>query len=266
MSDQGRCLYRTIPGCCCFECVPTFNNIALLGMPSCSVRLPLPELCQFCMRLCIPCCTLFYSHPIPTRPSTCCYAGVAAVLQHCPQLTSLHLLSCTGPFTGILASQPVSATRAPRATAAADAAQAEAEWSRPPAFQVQELIIKFGASALTDRGLAALLHPQMAALRCLVLAGCSHLSDAAWDIVAQHAGTLECLQLDSCGALPTVQKGRAQPCAAAALSAGAAVKALSTCHRLQALTIRNCVSPAVSQAQRNSLCAACTALQTLDMS
>lgn len=171
-------------------------------------------------------------------------AGVAAVLQSCTQLTSLQLLGCTGPLTDALgASLRGSAPRTP--------------------FRLQELRISWGAGQLTDAGLAALLHLDCAALRVLVLKGCSHLTDA-WAAVARHAPTLECLQLEHCGVLAAHAKRGASIDTDGPVTAIAALDALIHCKRLLALTLRGCTLP-WRAVDVSLLQVACTALQSLDL-
>ena len=179
-------------------------------------------------------------------------AGVAAVLQGCTQLTSLQLLGCTGPLTDALGASLRSggggAQRAP--------------------FRLRELQVAWGAGQLTNAGLATLLHPSCAALQVLVLKGCSRLTDGAWAAVGQQAGTLECLQLEHCGALAAQAKrgagsGSSSSCHEP-MTASAALGALAACSRLLALTLRGCTPP-WSSAQVARLQEACTALQSLDL-
>lgn len=164
------------------------------------------------------------------------------MLQSCRQLTSLQLLGCTGPLTDALgAGLRISTPRTP--------------------FRLQELQIAWGAGQLTDAGLAALLHPDCAALRVLVLKGCSRLTDGAWRAVRDHAPTLECLQLEHCGALAAQGKKGG---AGEAWTASAALDALVHCKRLLALTLHGCTPP-WSAADAELLQTACTALQSLDL-
>lgn len=167
------------------------------------------------------------------------------MFRHCSQLTSLELSGCTGPFTDVLGEAFVG--------------------HRPPAYKLQELVLSWGAGHLTDAGLAALLHPDRAALRTLVLKGCSSLSDAAWHIVAQHHASLQCLHVENCGALPKHTKsGMPSSGANAPMTAAAAEEALSTCEQLIALTIAITTLP-WSAAEVERLRAGCTALQTLHL-
>lgn len=123
----------------------------------------------------------------------------------------------------------------------------------------------WGAVQLTDAGLPALLRFDRAALRVLVLKGCSSLSDGAWEAIAQHGGTLECLHLESCGSLPALGKaGSSSHGGHAPLTVGAALEGLAACMRLLALSVRGCTLP-WSPAEVERLQAACTALQTLDL-
>lgn len=171
-------------------------------------------------------------------------AGVSAALSHCTQLTSLQLRSCTGPLTDALAG-----ALAPR----------------PPAIRLQELEVGWGAAGVGDAGLTALTAVDRAALRVLVLKGCSALSDSLWDAVLAHASTLECLALESCGAQPTL--GKSAVPAHPPLSTAAALEALERaggCPRLLALTMRECTAP-WSAGDAARLRAACPALQSLDL-
>lgn len=206
------------------------------------------------------------------------------MLQHCLQLTSLQLLGCTGPFTDRLAAPAVAAAAAMPVSPALGSSSS----SRAPAFRLQELQISWGAAQLTDAGLAALLHPAGAALRCLVLKGCSRLTDAAWAAVAQQAGSLQCVHLESCGALPALRKAGGAPATGAAdaagsacstaegqsssssaqpgvMTAGAAIEALAACQHLLALTVRACVAPPWAASDVDRLRTACTALQSLEL-
>ncbi|GAB4819895.1 hypothetical protein N2152v2_006941 [Parachlorella kessleri] len=118
--------------------------------------------------------------------------GASAILASCRQLTSLQLQSCTGPITDALVLFPPLAPRA-------------------PAFRLQHLAISWSNLQLTDQGLRGLLDPSIAALRCLVLRGCSKLSDTGlWPALKQHAATLECLELGDCGSLQAKRKQAAQ--------------------------------------------------------
>jgi hypothetical protein len=171
------------------------------------------------------------------------FAGIAAVLQNC-QLTALELHGCTGTFT--------------------DALARHLPTDRRLACRLQDLRISWGAPRLTAAGLAALLHPNRAALRCLSLKGCSGLDDSAWQVIGQHADTLECLELDSCGALARAQKTAGPAVVAAAktpgssagsgaLTTAAALEALAPCRRLLALTLRNSTVPAWTPADYDLL-------------
>lgn len=171
------------------------------------------------------------------------------MLEQCTQLTSLQLLGCTGPLTdGVAAAGP--------------------RW-RPPAFRLRDLHIGWaGAGRLTDGGLAALLHPDRAALRSLVLKGCSSLTDGAWVAVAQHGGTLECLHLDRCGTLPRHAKSGAPPDPGhAPMTAHAAAAAAASCRRLLALTVAHCCMwpPGGPRELESHLRDSCPTLQTLHL-
>lgn len=101
------------------------------------------------------------------------------------------------------------------------------------------------------------------ALTVQELKGCSSLTDAAWALIAQHGGTLECLAVEYCGAGPRMAKsaapqGGGQP----PMTAGAAVEALTSCRTLLALTVRSC-TPVWTAAEVERLRAGCPALQTL---
>ena len=168
-------------------------------------------------------------------------AGLAAVLAGCRLLTCLRLYSCAGPLTDALALAP---PLTPRALA----------------FRLRELHLSWSNQhQLSDRGLAALLDPAVAALRCLVLRGCSALSDGGlWPALRTQSGTLECLEVEHCGSLLALQKlgvlgqqqagggegGGAGGTTAGLpppLSAQAAVAALGACPRLRAVTVRGSV-------------------------
>lgn len=188
-------------------------------------------------------------------------AGVSCVLQHCCQLTSLQLHSCVGPLSDALATPSLLPPRA-------------------PAFRLQELQLSWSGGQLTGQGLSALLHPEVATLRCLVLQGFTRLTDSGlWPALQQHSATLECLQLVHCGSLQAGSQlavllggsfahlhlpssassngvGGRVPATTAALprqahlaagmppplTALAAVQALAACTRLAALTVRGSVS------------------------
>ena len=269
---------------------------------SASLRACMPA-CLACLPACLPrqhACLPTVSHvtftlpllnvdPPPPLPSP---AGVAAVLRHCSQLTCLRLSGCTGPFSDGLADAAFGARAAGSsagagagaagaaatggaasgvaAGAAAAAAGAGAEPSqppegRPPAFRLQELHLSWGACQLSDAGLAALLRPERATLRCLALKGLSRLSDACWATIARHAATLRCLHMDCCGALPGAGKGRRGGGGGTApLSAGAATEGLSGCSALLALSLRGSVAWEEEGAAR--LHAACPSLETLELS
>ncbi|PRW20598.1 F-box LRR-repeat 2 [Chlorella sorokiniana] len=152
----------------------------------------------------------------------------------------MQLCNCVGPLTDRLG--------------AACAAR------RGIARRLQELHISWGASQLSDEGLAALLHPDVARLHSLVLKGCSQLTDAAWQLIAQHSSSLRCLDVECCGtaAAETKAAGRQHP----PMTAAAAAEALSSCHALLALTVRSCTA-AWTAAEVEQLRAGCTALQSL---
>lgn len=93
-----------------------------------------------------------------------------------------------------------------------------------------------------------------------VLKGCSRLTDAAWQLIAQHHGSLECLAVESCGTAAAAAKAAARQ--HAPMTSAAAADALSCCRALLALTVRSCTAPwtATEVARlRNG----CTALQSL---
>lgn len=166
-------------------------------------------------------------------------AGVAAVLRGCLQLTSLQLHCCAGPFTDALApSSP-----------------------RPLPSRLGELHITWGASQLSDAGLATLLHPRTAVLRELVLHGCSRLTDAAWAAIQQQAATLRCLRLEACGALPSLRKARGA--AARPLTADGLQATVAACQHLLALTVRS--STEVSDSHHIKWADTCPFLQTVDV-
>lgn len=178
------------------------------------------------------------------------------MLSTCSQLTSLRLYSCAGPVTDALGA---------------------ALHHRAPAFRLQDLQLSFSNLQITGAGLGALLHPSVAALRCLALRGCGRLADGQlWPAVGQHAATLHVLELEDCGTLPAKIKlaallQQAQPAAGAGaagvaclrgvptgdadgagdaelaasqpapLSAGAAVDCLAACKRLRAVTVRGSI-------------------------
>lgn len=93
-----------------------------------------------------------------------------------------------------------------------------------------------------------------------VVNGCSRLTDAAWGLIAQHGSSLQCLALESCGTAAAAAKSAAQR--HAPMTAAAAVKALSSCNILLALTVRLCTAPWTAAAV-DQLRAGCTALQSL---
>ncbi len=88
-------------------------------------------------------------------------AGVISVLERCPRLTSLQLCSCVGPLTDRLGTACIA--------------------RRGTALRLRELHIGWGASQLTDDGLAALLHPDVAELQSLVrLVACTGHGVCLW--------------------------------------------------------------------------------------
>lgn len=97
-----------------------------------------------------PACTAAMHTPISISSAACtsACAGVCCVLERCPKLTSLQLCNCVGPLTDRLG-----------ATCAA---------RRGRALRLHQLHISWGASELSDEGLAALLHTDVVWLQSLV--------------------------------------------------------------------------------------------------